>query len=441
MLTMADRQKPQRPLRKPRRLRDSHSLRTILPNLSTSDNVERTATTRTFRVPSPTPSEEAEITALESELDEFSNPSEGRTHTACGNHYRADLAAQITHCPNLGHLNLSLSSIQDTAGNQDYSSLSPAFDSTWQLTEKKRKTDNMVVEREPPKTTQSPQKQYEPVPGHVKQAEFGKASPLQNRLLPKDVFNIPKANHQRPEHHRAEPPVQTAQTQPQHGHMHPFSGLSRKPLPAPYAFQMGKHPDVVEIPRPQPNAPWRNDIPVPQPYYSSLSNGRGFIAVNPYKAPGSYVDLTQTKSGFDPDAAIFDDKFGAADPYTYVDAGKATENIKALLEGAFDEEDEKPRTRRRKKKYAAAMAGLTDKLKGLDVEKGREHDDAHKEEADEEDEDDGTVEGLNVKLLPHQVDGVEWMRDKESRVKKKNGVLPKGGILADDMGLVIHSRL
>ncbi|KAL8872248.1 MAG: hypothetical protein Q9174_002095, partial [Haloplaca sp. 1 TL-2023] len=289
----------------------------------------------------------------------------------------------------------------------------------------------MVVEREPPKTTQSPQKQHQTVPGHVKQAEFGKASPLQNRLLPKDVFNIPKANHQRPEHHRAEPPVQTVQPRLEHGCAPPFTSISRS---VPYAFQAGKDPEVIEIPRPQPNAPWRNDIPVQQPYFSSLNNGKGFTAVNPYKVPGSYIDLTQTKSGFDPDAGIFDDKFGAADPYTYVDAGKATENIKALLEGAFDEEDEKPRTRGRKKKHDAAIAGLTDKLKGLDIEKEENEDDAHKE-ADEEDEDDGTVEGLNVKLLPHQVDGVEWMRDKESRVKKKNGVLPKGGILADDMGL------
>ncbi|KEQ70086.1 hypothetical protein M436DRAFT_22206, partial [Aureobasidium namibiae CBS 147.97] len=44
-------------------------------------------------------------------------------------------------------------------------------------------------------------------------------------------------------------------------------------------------------------------------------------------------------------------------------------------------------------------------------------------------------EGLNIKLLPHQVEGVSWMIDKEIGERKKNGVLPKGGILADDMGL------
>ncbi|KEQ99392.1 hypothetical protein AUEXF2481DRAFT_58933, partial [Aureobasidium subglaciale EXF-2481] len=44
-------------------------------------------------------------------------------------------------------------------------------------------------------------------------------------------------------------------------------------------------------------------------------------------------------------------------------------------------------------------------------------------------------EGLSIKLLPHQVEGVSWMIDKEIGERKKNGVLPKGGILADDMGL------
>lgn len=54
-------------------------------------------------------------------------------------------------------------------------------------------------------------------------------------------------------------------------------------------------------------------------------------------------------------------------------------------------------------------------------------------EEEEEEEDDGTVEGLNVKLLPHQRDGVSWMRDKE--LGRGKGTVPKGGILADDMGL------
>lgn len=292
----------------------------------------------------------------------------------------------------------------------------------------------MVVEREPPKTTKSPQKSDQSVLANVKQPEFGKASPLQNRLLPKDVFNIPKLSHSRPEHHRPVANNQSIPSQQRNGLL--FGAVDAPRDQYAVAKSAGKDPDVVEIPRPQAAAPWRNAVPNQQPFFSSLRNAQSFVPVNGYQQPANYVDLTKTQNSFNPDAALFDDKFGAADPYTYVDAGKATENIKLLLEGAFDEDDGKPRTRGRKKKNDAAVASLTDKLQGLDVDKKTDQDGAHQEEHDDdEEEDDGTVEGLNVKLLPHQVDGVEWMRDKESSVKKKNGVLPKGGILADDMGL------
>ncbi len=40
-----------------------------------------------------------------------------------------------------------------------------------------------------------------------------------------------------------------------------------------------------------------------------------------------------------------------------------------------------------------------------------------------------------MKLLPHQVEGVEWMRGRELGGFKGKGKVPKGGILADDMGL------
>ena len=113
--------------------------------------------------------------------------------------------------------------------------------------------------------------------------------------------------------------------------------------------------------------------------------------------------------------ALLDDRFGAPGLYDYVDAGKATENIKALLEGAFEDEDDKPRTRRRKKKAEATVESLADKLQDLEVKNSDRRDDETKtdEEAktedkeEEEEEDDGTVEGLRVKLLPHQVEGVE----------------------------------
>ncbi len=156
--------------------------------------------------------------------------------------------------------------------------------------------------------------------------------------------------------------------------------------------------------------------------------------MNPYQRPGAFVDLTNPQENVVPDSVIFGDKFGAEDPHNYIEAGKATENIKALLEGAFEDEEDKPRTRGRKKKVDAAVAGLVDKVKELGL-KSDEKIEVKEELNDEEEEDvdDGTVEGLKVKLLPHQVVGVEWMRDKEIGVKKKNGMLPKGGILADDV--------
>src|SRR5690606_25961313 len=83
-----------------------------------------------------------------------------------------------------------------------------------------------------------------------------------------------------------------------------------------------------------------------------------------------------------------------ADTEFYTDPKKASSDLKALLEGGMDEDDE----------------------------------DEEKKE-DEEDTNDGTVEGLNVKLLPHQVEGVEWMKGRELGPVKR-GKVPRGGILA-----------
>ncbi|KAK2075350.1 hypothetical protein P8C59_009482 [Phyllachora maydis] len=99
---------------------------------------------------------------------------------------------------------------------------------------------------------------------------------------------------------------------------------------------------------------------------------------------------------YSPSAASYSDQV------FYTDPAKASADLKALLEGGMDEEDEE------------------------DVVRG---------EAEGEDMvEDGTFEGIGVKLLPHQVEGVEWMRNRELGPLKK-GKLPKGGILADDMGL------
>ena len=289
----------------------------------------------------------------------------------------------------------------------------------------------MVVEREPPKAT--PQKQTTSAFANVHQPEFGKASPLQNRLQPNNVFNLPKPHRPRPEHHRPLPAPDKSHLQMTNDAVHKVVNPSHT-----HQTTVPQHdPDVVEIPRPTHPSAWTLPTRPPSTFSSLHVSNAGFSAVNAPQKP--FVDLTkpQNHETFDPDAALFDDRFGATDPYSYVDATKANENIKALLEGAFEDDDE-PRTRSKKKKAQAVVEGLADKLKGLDVrEEDKENHNADKvEEVDEdEEEDDGVVEGLKVKLLPHQVDGVAWMREKESGLKKKNGILPKGGILADDMGL------
>ncbi|KAK6834408.1 SNF2 family domain-containing protein [Apiospora arundinis] len=79
----------------------------------------------------------------------------------------------------------------------------------------------------------------------------------------------------------------------------------------------------------------------------------------------------------------------------YVDPKKASEDLKALIEGSVEDEEEK----------------VPDD--GIDRSQ---------------------VDGLKVRLLPHQVEGVEWMKGRELGPVKK-GKVPKGGILADDMGL------
>lgn len=97
----------------------------------------------------------------------------------------------------------------------------------------------------------------------------------------------------------------------------------------------------------------------------------------------------------------------ASNPYTdWTDAAKASEDLKALLEGGIDDEEDEDEN------------GATKDAKA------------------DNDEDDlaGVVDGIAVKLLPHQVEGVDWMRGRELGPVKR-GKVPKGGILADDMGL------
>lgn len=91
----------------------------------------------------------------------------------------------------------------------------------------------------------------------------------------------------------------------------------------------------------------------------------------------------------------------------YTDPKKASEDLKNLLEGNMDDDGEK--------EEEAPKKGVEDTIDAKDPKSG-------------------VVEGLKVKLLPHQVEGVEWMRGRELGPIKR-GKVPKGGILADDMGL------
>jgi SNF2 family DNA or RNA helicase len=194
-----------------------------------------------------------------------------------------------------------------------------------------------------------------------------------------------------------------------------------QPARAPQPLK-SQNDDVFEIPRPV-NFPTWQPKPAIKPMFSSQAPTNPYYQTKPFGS--SQAPLVSNGD-------LFNDQFGAADPYTYIDAAQANDNIKALLEGAMEDEDDLPSTRRSKKAMQHKAEELVDKLNDLKVK-----DDAEPDE--EEEEDDGTVEGLKVKLLPHQIDGVAWMRDKELGMKKTRvarvGVLPKGGILADDMGL------
>ena len=279
-----------------------------------------------------------------------------------------------------------------------------------------------MVEREPsravPLPTEATQRASKP--------EFGKITSLESPLR-SAVLDIPKTHRARPDHQQPHSTTQPTDLPARQGFINPS-----QPQPA-----VQKHPlypsvveqDVVEIPKPLAPTAWTSKTSARPATYSSLvvpSTG-SYHSWNQPKLGryGDLVDLTDT--------ALFEDKFGAPDPYDYVDAKKAEENIKALLAGALEDEEDMPRTRGRKKKLNETVDSIKDKLNGLNVNTEVGKIEVVQEDEDEVDEDDGTVEGLKIKLLPHQVNGVEWMRDKETGLKKQRGVLPKGGILADDV--------
>jgi SNF2 family DNA or RNA helicase len=317
-------------------------------------------------------------------------------------------------------------------------------------------SSKMVNQREPPKAPLSSAKVNQPPADPNSQPEFGKPS-LPQATKQSNVFNIPKPNKPRPEHYRpasalprqdisvdvrnfnvksvpssqvrSNPDV-TIINRPSN-----FPAATTRPNAAPVfpsrPTQTTTNPDVVEIPRPA-NFSTFSTRPAGPPLFSSHSKAYNNLSSFNSSGPGNWANRAVSGSDYGASVDVFDDNYGSFDPSTYMDSGKASENIKALLEGAFEDEDDRPKTRLRKKKIEAGLDALADKLKGISVH-GKEG--TVEAEDEEEEEDDGTVDGLNVKLLPHQIEGVSWMRDKEFGTKKVKGTLPKGGILADDMGL------
>ncbi|KAJ5759480.1 hypothetical protein N7520_006636 [Penicillium odoratum] len=368
----------------------------------------------------------------------------------------------------------------------------------------------MARESDAPKEPQTPARPKEAKKHSISQEpEFGKPSPLgqpAQRSNANHLFNIPKQNRARPEHHRPyqhqQPyPVQPHRTQPgvpsgpsatpsanRRGPFDPFQPVK----PSAYnEYRSGIPPGATPIKRPEqvsyatpraPRALFTSKPSAPKPSYAS-KNLQAFIDLTNDGSSSNTPRNTQQYSQ--------PSTFGSVDVHGYVDSAKANENIKALLEGAFeDEEEAKAKSKGKKKKskkskktekkeaspivksgssdlddLAAQLQGVTvndpkdgeeDSTENLHEKKPKtseedteadetkedaadeEGDEAEAEDDEEEDSDDEEeliIEGLKVTLLPHQVEGVRWMCDKETGRNSTKGIVPKGGILADDMGL------
>ena len=313
----------------------------------------------------------------------------------------------------------------------------------------------MVVERVPPKDSAHASSQgnerrsgsslhADQIPPHSKpvfdgkahvptaQVSFGQPSQLQSPLKSNNIFNIPKAHRPRPEHHR---PVTTSTQGSQSSRegsgtfRDPFAYRASKAQELKKPIELDHDSSIVEIKPPAPPAAWSTYRP-PQPTFSSLQTG----AFNSVSQP---LPDAQADGICVVDAALFQGKFGDDSFLEPVDSAKANEEMKALLQGAFGDDEEKPKTRGQRRKLEKTAHDMVEKMKNMAVHGGRESrgGEATGEEEEEEEVDDGTREGLKVKLLPHQIDGVDWMVAKELGQTKFKGYLPRGGILADDMGL------
>ncbi|KEY67680.1 hypothetical protein S7711_03933 [Stachybotrys chartarum IBT 7711] len=185
--------------------------------------------------------------------------------------------------------------------------------------------------------------------------------------------------------------------QPNHGH--PAKMVSSRKQKAGVFIKQRTHPEFhLDSRIAAPRAPTYQDrLPPPLPTFSSVAS------------------VASTA------------RYGGEEFYT--DPTKASADLKALLEGGMEEEEEGDDDAAEESKAKTENAAKGGKAETDDVDK--KLDNPKKSTAVSKD---GTVEGLKVKLLPHQVEGVTWMRGRELGPVKK-GKVPKGGLLADDMGL------
>ena len=414
----------------------------------------------------------------------------------------------------------------------------------------------MARESDAPKEPQTPRRPGEgPKQTIAQQPEFGKPSPLgpPQRSSSNHLFNIPKQHRARPEHHRAQqsqsqPTGQPNRPQPTgYQQSHQSTGYQHRPQQSggyqqsqSTGYQQRSHQgyrppvptggssatpsagrsapfDPFKPVRPSAYNDYRPSIPVgatpiKRPEHVTYSTPRAPRALftskpskqsNPSANLQNFIDLTADSGSMQNlnSSQVYNPRsnssFGAVDTYSYIDSEKANENIKALLEGAFEEEEEEESKAKSKKKskrgkkgkkkqskksvspetdsetkkidnddlddLAAQLQGVTvddaqgeaektdkiDKKSSKALEDDPDHIEAEDSEADEaeegeeadedddeeEEEEELIIEGLKVNLLPHQVEGVRWMCDKEIGGQSKKGMIPKGGILADDMGL------
>ncbi|KAJ5899361.1 hypothetical protein N7495_004105 [Penicillium taxi] len=364
-------------------------------------------------------------------------------------------------------------------------------------------TAAMARESDAPGDSFTPRRPKEnPQAAVSQQHEFGKPSPMGPQRS-NHLFNIPKQNKARVEHHRPHPsqnpPVQpggpssqTQRPQPQPGYQ-PGAPQSQRPP----VSHRGAPFDPFKPVRPSAYGDNKIDLtgatPIKRPgtvTWATPKAPRQLFTSKPSNASRAssniqnFMNLTEHEN-FSTQRRDQVSTFGVLDYDGYVDVAKTNEEMKALLEGVIeDDEEEKPRSKKGKKKnqkkqskqakqsptipeviadtsddlddLAAQLQGVTvsdtkleasevgdntkvtpaeiSEVEAKDEIKNGSDEEEEDDDDEDEDEDDATIEGLKVTLLPHQVDGVQWMSDKETGPRKK-GILPKGGILADDMGL------